>query len=159
MAMLICGGYYANAQISFSINIGSQPAWGPVGYDRADYYYLPDIDAYFDIGRRVFVYPEGRRWVTAAALPPRYGAVDLYRVHKVVINNDRSPWMHNDRYRGKYRSFIGRRDQQAIRDAHDQKYWQNPGHPEYNKWKRDHDNGRRGNDDHDRGHGRHGRGH
>jgi hypothetical protein len=34
----------ANAQVSLNINIGSQPEWGPVGYDHADYYYMPDID-------------------------------------------------------------------------------------------------------------------
>lgn len=36
----------ASAQVSVSlgVNIGSQPAWGPVGYDYANYYYMPDID-------------------------------------------------------------------------------------------------------------------
>ena len=31
-----------SAQVHFSlgVNIASQPEWGPVGYDHADYYYM-----------------------------------------------------------------------------------------------------------------------
>lgn len=35
--------------INISINIGRQPAWGPVGYDYVDYYYMPDINCYFNV--------------------------------------------------------------------------------------------------------------
>ena len=28
------------AQVSVNVNIGSPPAWGPVGYSSVDYYYL-----------------------------------------------------------------------------------------------------------------------
>jgi hypothetical protein len=38
---------HAFAQVSVSVNIGSQPLWGPTGYDQAQYYYLPEYDAYF----------------------------------------------------------------------------------------------------------------
>ncbi len=30
----------AKAQVSVSVNIGSQPNWGPRGYNYVDYYYL-----------------------------------------------------------------------------------------------------------------------
>ena len=40
-----------HAQISVSLNIGTPPSWGPVGYEEADYYYLPDVEAYFDNDR------------------------------------------------------------------------------------------------------------
>ena len=46
----------ASAQVSVSINIGSQPTWGPVGYDYVEYYYLPDIETYYYVPRRQFVY-------------------------------------------------------------------------------------------------------
>ena len=44
--------YLAEAQIKVNLNIGSQPAWGPTGYDRVDYYYLPDIDAYYNVAKK-----------------------------------------------------------------------------------------------------------
>ena len=37
----------AQVRVNLNINIGSQPAWGPAGYDYVEYYYLPDIDVYY----------------------------------------------------------------------------------------------------------------
>ena len=130
--------HLANAQIhvSLGINIGSQPDWGPVGYDHADYYYMPDIDAYYDVNAHQYVYSNNNVWIHSASLPPRYSNYDVYHGYKVVVN-DRTPWMHNDVYRKKYASFKGRRDQSVIRDSHDSKY--------RNHWK----GGRGGGHDHD----------
>ncbi|UOE50110.1 hypothetical protein MTO98_03370 [Mucilaginibacter sp. SMC90] len=111
----------ASAQISLSINIGSQPAWGPVGYDHVDYYYLPDIDSYYDINAHQYVYFDNNTWVHGAALPPRFGNYDVYKSYKVVVN-DRNPWVRNDVYKRKYASYRGRHDQVVIRDSHDEKY-------------------------------------
>ena len=151
--------FTADAQVSFSLNIGSQPAWGPVGYDRADYYYLPDAGAYYDINRRVFVYRNGTRWDRGAYLPGRYRNMDLYNAHKVVITNQRDPWNNHNRYYNQYSGYKGRRGQASIRDARDQKYWQNPGNRNYGQWKRDHNPGRgRDNNNYDRGRGNDNRG-
>ena len=50
----------ASAQLRISIraNIGSQPVWGPSGYDRAEYYYLPGIDVFYNVSRRQNVYEQ-----------------------------------------------------------------------------------------------------
>ncbi|QEM07416.1 hypothetical protein DIU31_029385 [Mucilaginibacter rubeus] len=111
----------ASAQISLNINIGSQPAWGPVGYDHVDYYYLPDIDSYYDINAHQYVYFDNNVWVHGAMLPPRFGNYDVYRSYKVVVN-ERTPWIRNDVYKRKYASYKGRHDQVVIRDSHDEKY-------------------------------------
>lgn len=111
----------AGAQISLNINIGSQPAWGPVGYDHVDYYYLPDIDAYYDINAHQYVYYDNNVWVHGAVLPPRFGSFDVYRSYKVVVN-ERTPWVRNDVYKRKYASYRGRHDQAVIRDSRDEKY-------------------------------------
>jgi hypothetical protein len=128
----------ANAQIhvSLGVNIGSQPDWGPVGYDHVDYYYMPDIDAYYDVNAHQYVYFNNNGWIHSASLPPRYSNYDVYHGYKVVVN-DRTPWIRNDVYRKKYASFKGRHDQSAIRDSHDAKY--------RNHWK----GGRDGGHDHD----------
>jgi hypothetical protein len=147
--------FAAHAQIGISVNIQTQPVWGPVGYDRADYYYLPDIGTYYDVNARMYTYYGDGRWITAPDLPPQYRGYDLYHGYKVVVN-ERSPWMHDDRYRTQYAQYRGRHDQQVIRDSHDQRYYSNPGHPQYNQWRQQHpeqghgDQGRRdeGHDDH-----------
>jgi len=104
----------ANAQINVSINIGNQPAWGPSGYNHADFYYIPSINAYYDIMRGQYVYMNGNRWTYGAQLPPRYRNFDLYRSYKVVINRP-SPFMQNrndvamyGRYRNVYNQPMNR---------------------------------------------------
>lgn len=138
----------ANAQVQVNVNIGSQPLWGPTGYDQASYYYIPDAGAYFDIGRNLFVYRQGNAWQTGPSLPGAYGNIDLYRVHKVVINSP-TPWMHDNVYRSKYKAYAGRYDQTPIRDSHDNKYYANPQHPHHSEWHGDSHNN--GHDNHHRG--------
>ncbi len=158
-ALMITGLVYynqANAQVrvNVNLNIGSQPVWGPVGYDYAEYYYMPDIGAYYDVPQRQFIYMEGNRWCYATALPARFGNYDLYRGYKVVINEPR-PYMHDNIYRSRYaqyRGWYGR--QQIIRDSRDSRYYVIKDHPMHGKgnWKKYDDRG--WDDDHGRGHGR-----
>jgi hypothetical protein len=138
------------AQVRVHVNIGLQPLWGPTGYDYVDYYYIPDIDAYYDVPHASYVYFDDGRWITARELPPRYRDFDLYRAHKVVINEP-SPWLRHEHYRDMYSGYRGRHDQEFIRDSHEEKYWENPGHPQHANW---HGEGH----GHDEGHG-HGEGH
>jgi len=149
----------SKAQVHVTVNLGGQPDWGPTGYDHVDYYYIPDMDAYYDVNSRVYVYYEGGRWVRHSYVPARYRNVDLYRVHKVVIN-EREPWMHHDRYRNEYHGYAGRYDQQPIRDHHDNgNHYGNRGYNNGNQGYRDdhHDNGNHGDHGHDNGnHGDHG---
>lgn len=120
----------ANAQISISLNIGTQPTWGPTGYDHVDYYYLPDIDAYYYVPGKVFYYQNGASWISSPSLPPRYANYDLYGGYKVVVNGVNKPWMNDRVYRTKYASFKGRHGQSLIRDSKDAKYRGNhPGGP------------------------------
>src|SRR6267154_6815284 len=75
----------ANAQVGVSLhfNIGDQPVWGPVGYDHVDYYYMPDIEAYYYVPRHEYVYFDDGEWVHARELPPRYHDFDVYHSYKV----------------------------------------------------------------------------
>ena len=91
----------AQVQVSVNVNVGNQPEWGPTGYDRVDYYYLPAIETYYYVPQHQFVYLDGGRWVFAASLPARCSGYDLYGGYKVVINEPR-PWLHHDAYRTRY---------------------------------------------------------
>jgi len=75
------------AQVSVNVNIGTPPQWGPVGYSEARYYYLPDVEAYYDVRASRFIYYSGNRWVHRTYLPSRYRNYDLYGGYKVVMNN------------------------------------------------------------------------
>lgn len=124
-----------NAQISLSINIGQQPAWGPTGYDHVDFYYLPDINVYYDVARAQYVYPNGNQWVYGQNLPARYRNFDIYNSYKVVVNEAR-PYLRNNVYAAKYAKYKGQHNQQIIRDSRDQKYFQSAQHPQHQQWEK-----------------------
>gem|GEM_PF-378384 len=113
----------ADAQVSIGVglNIGNQPDWGPVGYQNAGYYYIPDVGAYYDVNAHEYIYFENNVWVHRGYLPPRYRNYDLYGGYKVVIN-DRDPWLRDNDYRVRYAQYRGRHDQQLIRDSRDARY-------------------------------------
>lgn len=134
------------AQVNVSVNIGAQPAWGPTGYDHVDYYYLPDIDCYYDVTNKVYVYPNGNSWVRAKQLPAKYRNVDLYNAHKVVINGEKRPYQNAAKYRQEYGGYKGKHDQSPIRDSKEEKYYESKGHPQHSQWQKDHqNNGKKGN--------------
>jgi hypothetical protein len=152
ISVLLMGSFLYNSagaqlNVHLNANIGIQPAWGPVGYDHADYYYLPDIEAYYSVSRHQYIYMNNGNWAFSASLPARYRNYDLYHAHKVVINEPR-PYLHHEVYRARYAQFRGRHDQAVIRDSHEQKYMESKYHPEHNKWRGAHDNQRGMHDDH-----------
>lgn len=93
----------AKAQVSLQINIGSQPNWGPRGYDYVDYYYLPEVESYYHVPTRQFVYLERNRWVHRKSLPKHYRNYDLHHGRKVVINQPR-PYLQHRVYQSNYSS-------------------------------------------------------
>lgn len=118
LTILVGGLFFAKpaaAQVNVSINIGNQPSWGPVGYDYVRYYYIPEINVYYDVINRRYTHYHGRRWVTSRNLPARYRNFNFYSTYKVVVN-DRDPWRHHDRYRRDYGHYANRRNQVSIRD-------------------------------------------
>ena len=131
-----CGTYSASAQVrvSVNVNIGTQPQWGPQGYQHVDYYYMPDIDVYYCVPRQQFVYFDGGNWIFGVSLPSRCQGYDLYRGYKVVINEP-NPWQRHAVYHTRYDRYRHCYDRQPVlRDC------------------------RHDDDDHD-GPGRHGKGH
>ena len=91
-------------QISVSLHLGTPPQWGPAGYENAHYYYLPDVEAYYDIDASRFIYFDGRTWVHRTYLPGRYRNYDLYNGYKVVMTDyhGNRPYNNFREYRHKY---------------------------------------------------------
>ena len=117
--------------INLNINIGSQPVWGPVGYDYVEYYYLPDIEAYYWVPKHQFVYFSGGRWIYAASLPAMYRNYNLYSGYKVVINEPKA-YLYFGQHKVKYKTYKGHYGKQIIiRSSNDSKYYLVKGHPKY----------------------------
>lgn len=123
----------AHAQVNVTINIGSQPEWGPANYDYVEYYYLPDLDIYYHVPSHQFYYLSGNRWVTSSALPAKYRNYDLYKAHKVVLNS-KNAYMNNQAHVKQYAQFKNKKDQQPIRDSKDNRYGQSKNNWQDNKF-------------------------
>lgn len=135
----------SQAQVRISINIGSQPTWGPTGYDYARYYYLPEYNAYYDVVNSRFYYLNRRTWVSANTLPASFGRVNLYNTYKVVVNRNYVPYRDNRNDIIAYGKFKNVHNQNVIRDSHDVRYRQNNSHSKNNGWTKVHpSNSRRG---------------
>ena len=101
-------GYYSNNGMGLSTvaNISVQPAWGPAGYDCANFYYFPEHNFYYDVNRALFYYYHNRQWLSAKHLPYGLGYPrDVYRLYKVVLNNIRKPWKYNRRHIMEYKHY------------------------------------------------------
>jgi len=101
--MLILAGAL-QGQLSVRVHVGTPPAWGPAGYSNVRYYYLPDVEAYYDVQTSMFIYMSGNRWVRRSYLPDRYRNYDLYNGYKVVMNDYRgnTPYTNFNDYRTRY---------------------------------------------------------
>jgi len=107
IALLLAGTM--QGQISVNLHFGTPPEWGPVGYtddgySSVRYYYLPDVEAYYDIQASRFIYYDGRNWVRRAYLPGRYRNYDLYSGYKVVMTDYRgnAPYNHFRDHKSRY---------------------------------------------------------
>lgn len=113
-AIAISGLFYntANAQIRLHVGVrlggpivvaASEPVayQEPVTYNNDDYYYLPDVDAYYSVGQQCYYYNEGGNWVSAAYLPGAYRDYDWRSYRHFEIRAPR-PYLHADFYRNRY---------------------------------------------------------
>lgn len=149
------------AQVSINVNIGTPPAWGPAGYAEMEYYYLPDIEAYYDVRASQFIYFGGGRWVRTTYLPRQYRNYDLYGGYKVVLNDyhGRTPYVYFDRHRVKYYKGYHGAPQRCYKPrpayGYNDRYYDRR---EYKKRYDKHDRHDHDDDDHDDDdHGHHGR--
>ena len=119
MMLLLAGS--VQGQLSVRVNIGTPPAWGPAGYSDVRYYYLPDVESYYDVRNSMFIYYSGNRWIHSRYLPGRYRNYDLYGGYKVVMNDYRGerPYDHFREYRTKYARGYRGHAQRNIGERHD----------------------------------------
>ncbi len=105
IGLVLCLSSVVQAQVSVNVNIGSPPLWGPVGYTEVQYYYLPDVEAYYDVHTSMFIYFVDGIWIHRAYLPKRYRGYDLYNGYKVVLvdYHGNSPYNNHNFYKNQYK--------------------------------------------------------
>jgi hypothetical protein len=116
----------ASAQFSVSVNLGSRPQYHNRYENQVSYYYLPEIEAYYDVNSEVYIYNGPRGWVRTSYLPDYCRNYDVNNGYKVAVNyNGRSPYVNfnydrqrysrdNDRnYRAEYYNPRNRRNDYA----------------------------------------------
>ncbi|MET0944233.1 MAG: hypothetical protein ABWY22_02375 [Flavobacterium sp.] len=143
------------AQVSINVNIGTPPAWGPSGYAEMEYYYLPDIEAYYDVRASQFIYFGGGRWVRTTYLPRQYRNYDLYGGYKVVLNDyhGRTPYVYFDRHRTRYYKGYHGAPQRPYKPR--PVYGYNDRHDNHKNYKHYNKHDRHNHDDHDDHHDKH----
>jgi len=110
-------------------NIAVQPLWGPTGFNTVAYYYLPDIQAYYSVDEKKFIYLEDGKWMFSENLPPAFKDFDLYSGYKVVINRPQ-PYLNFRAHVSRYGHFAGQKNKQvAIANSTNSKYFVITGHP------------------------------
>ena len=92
-----------NAQFSVSVNLGLRPQYHNRYENRVSYYYLPEIEAYYDVNSAVYIYNGPRGWVRTTYLPEYCRNYDVNRGYKVAVNyNGREPYVNFNYDRQRY---------------------------------------------------------
>lgn len=138
-----------HAQVSINVNFGTPPQWGPTGYSEVSYYYLPDVQSYYDISAQQFIFLNNGVWIRSHNLPNRYRNYDLYNGYKVVLNDYHGsrPYGHYQEHKVKYYKGYNKGHQDNYRSV-----------ANYNK-NRNHNNGNQGYRDNENHHDKGNNGH
>ena len=115
-AIAMSGLIYSTANAQMSIRVGlhfgtpvtvqrapvyEEPA--AVSFDSDDdYYYLPDVGAYYSVSEQCYYYFDGDSWVSAAFLPGEYRDYNWRTARRYEVRAQR-PYMHDEIYRSRYR--------------------------------------------------------
>lgn len=130
-----------NAQVSVNVNLGVAPSWGPVGYSSVDYYYLPEVESYYDIRASQFIFFSNGVWIRSGNLPRMYRNYNLYNGYKVPMNNYRGSRPYMSKIYNKHKFYKGYNKGKYQRTiGNGKQYKNNDNYKNYN-----HDNGNKGN--------------
>ncbi|CAM4112164.1 hypothetical protein FLAN108750_10815 [Flavobacterium antarcticum] len=93
------------AQVSVNLNIGKPPVWAPVNATPAKFYYLPEIDSYYDVPAGQFIYVKNGKWIKAKRLPSNYNGYNLRNGRVIYITDYRgnAPYAYHKKHKMKYK--------------------------------------------------------
>ncbi|HTH81990.1 MAG TPA: hypothetical protein VL490_03595 [Mucilaginibacter sp.] len=114
-ALALGGLFYNTADAQIRVSLGLHlpgihvVAQTPVyaNYNTSDdYYYLPDVDAYYNVAEQCYYYNDGYNWVSAAYLPGAYRDYDWRTARRYEVR-EHAPYLRADFYRDRYRGNVG----------------------------------------------------
>ncbi|MEL1241842.1 hypothetical protein [Flavobacterium flavipallidum] len=99
----------SQAQVSINVNIGApavvvRPAWVPQNHVNVDFYYIPEIESYYDVSAGLYVYLNNGNWCRTRYVPARYRNYDLNHARRIELRgyHGSRPYTyyncHNERY-------------------------------------------------------------
>lgn len=95
-SFLLAAAPAAQAQVTINMN---RPAWGPAAPATAQYYYLPEVDGYYDLRAQQYLVQRDGRWQRLAQL----NGYNPNSWHPVVVDYvGAEPWTRHDEYRRRY---------------------------------------------------------
>ena len=103
--ILILLGAETHAQVSINVNINAHPSWGPSVTEAVRYYYLPEVNVYYDIHTAMFIYVHNGHWIHRRHLPDQFSHYNLHRGPKIIVYDYRGskPYIHCKYHRKSYR--------------------------------------------------------
>jgi hypothetical protein len=92
------------AQATVNVNLGNAPTWAPAKSVKAQYYYLPEIDTYYDVPQRKYIYRSNNAWVRSSNLPARNRNYNLKKGKIVYITDYRgnAPFNYHKKHKNNY---------------------------------------------------------
>ena len=158
IALLLNG--LLHAQVVVNTSAGLPPTWAPAGNAAAEYYYIPDIESYYDVKTSQFIYLGDGKWVRQKQLPLRYRNYDLNNGYKVVLTDyhGRAPYTYFKNHKVKYyKGFHGEPYRRMVVKKkykhHKQDHKQDHNEDYKEDYKENHKAGHEGRE-HGRGHGK-----
>lgn len=107
--VLLAATSVTQAQVSINVNIGAapvvvRPTWVPQNHINVDFYYLPEIQAYFDVNASLYVYLNNGNWHRSRYLPVQYRNYDLVHAHRVPLRgyHGSRPYTYFNNHKVKY---------------------------------------------------------
>ncbi|HEX8561378.1 MAG TPA: hypothetical protein VF676_00235 [Flavobacterium sp.] len=64
----------------------------PVKSVTTNYYYLPDVQSYYDVKNNKYIYAKDGKWVTSTTLPAKYKNFNLKSSRKVQLTDKSAPY-------------------------------------------------------------------
>ncbi|MBS7563142.1 hypothetical protein KHS38_01880 [Mucilaginibacter sp. Bleaf8] len=112
VTMILAAGslMYKNAEaqvgVSVGFNIGpvSVQLHKPAAVVYDDFYYMPDVEAYYSVPENVYYYMDGDEWISAPCLPGAYRDYNWRNVRHYEVRAER-PFRNHDYYRSRFGGF------------------------------------------------------
>ena len=86
------------AQTGNNVNAGTSSTWCPTEQNGVRYYYMPDVEAYYNLQSSMFIYREKSGWVEKANLPERFSSYDLNCGYKIMVTGNINFDSHKTKY-------------------------------------------------------------